>query len=173
MSEKKPKQKKPKKPKKLSVKEQCDEYLNGWKRAQADYKNLQQSTDEWKNEFVKFANEGLIHDLLPVLNNFKAAFTQVPENEKDSAWVVGFSYIKKQMEEMLRNNGVEEMKTVGEKFDTTMHEAVENRFEKDKDENIVLEEKMPGYKLKDKVIQAAKVVVNSKEKEKKGSEEEK
>ncbi|MBU1131630.1 nucleotide exchange factor GrpE [Patescibacteria group bacterium] len=142
------------------LKEKCDEYLNGWKRAQADYQNLLKESERKNMEFVKYANSELIIQLLPILDNFKAAFKQIPEAEKESAWVVGFSYIKKQLEDLLRENGVEEIKTIGAAFDYNEHEAVGHAEKEEMESGEIVEEKKAGYKLNGKVIQAAKVVVN-------------
>lgn len=141
----------------LNVK--CEEYLGGWRRAQADYQNLVKETEIRKIELIRYANEDLIREILPVLDNFKTAFRQIPEKEKDSAWVVGFSYIKKQLEDVLKNHNVEEIKTVGEQFDPVHHEAVEHVQRDGVKSGEVIEERKAGYKLNGKVIQVAKVVV--------------
>ena len=140
----------------------CEEYLNGWKRAQADYQNLVKDVAKDKMEFVKYANQALIMDLLPIMDNFKAAFNLIPEVEMKSAWVVGFSHIKKQMADFLAVNGVEEIKTVGEKLDVSVHEAVEYDEKSESPEGEIVVERQCGYKLNGKVIQAAKVVVSGK-----------
>ncbi|MBI5254200.1 nucleotide exchange factor GrpE [Candidatus Falkowbacteria bacterium] len=140
-------------------KKKCEEYLNGWKRAMADYQNLVKDVAKEKLEFVKFANQNLILELLPILDNFKLAFSNVPDVEKDGAWMVGFAHIKKQLEDFLKENGVEEIKTIDEKFDPMLHEAVGKAENSEKESGIIVEEKKPGYKLHGKVVQAAKVVV--------------
>jgi molecular chaperone GrpE len=116
-------------------------------------------TEIRKIELIRYANEDLIREILPVLDNFKTAFRQIPEKEKDSAWVVGFSYIKKQLEDVLKNHNVEEIKTVGEQFDPVHHEAVEHVQRDGVKSGEVIEERKAGYKLNGKVIQVAKVVV--------------
>ncbi|MFH0988026.1 MAG: nucleotide exchange factor GrpE [Parcubacteria group bacterium] len=141
----------------------CEEYLAGWKRALADYQNLVKATAKNQCEYVKFANCNLILELLPVLNNFKLALKQVPAQEKDSAWIKGLVHIKSQLEESLKSNGVEEIKTVGVPFDALEHEAVEKFNDEATPENVIVEEKCPGYKLNGKVVCAAKVVVNAKD----------
>lgn len=156
------------------LEQQSVEYLDGWKRAQADYQNLIKESEEKRKDYVKYANANLIVDLLPILDNFKAAFNQIPENENDSPWVVGFGYIKKQLEDFLQQNGVECIKTVGEQFDACLHEAVENSVEpihessSDSDANKagegeIIKEIRSGYTLNKKVVQVAKVVVNHSE----------
>ncbi len=140
------------------LEKRCEEYLNGWKRAMADYQNLVKDVAKEKMEFVKFANQNLILELLPILDNFKLAFSKVPDAEQGGAWTVGFAHIKKQLEDFLKENGVEEIKTVGEKFDPMLHEAVEKVENSEKESGLIVEEKKPGYKLHGKVVQAAKVV---------------
>ena len=152
--------KKIKKDSTTELKAKCEEYLAGWKRAQADYQNLVKETSQQKLDLIKSANESLVFELLPILDNFKAAFTQIPAEDNESSWVVGFSHIKKQLEELLVSHGLEQIKTVGEEFDPGLHEAVEKREEPDKQEDEILEERKTGYTLKGKVIQVAKVVVN-------------
>jgi molecular chaperone GrpE len=147
------------------LKQQAGEYLAGWQRAKADYENLRREFIQKQAEYVKFANENLIIELLPILDNFKTAFNNVPEEEKSNPWVTGLSHIKKQLEDLLVAHGVEEIKTVGEEFDPEVHEAVENDFEEDKEEDVILREVKPGYKLNGKVVQCAKVVVCRREEE--------
>jgi molecular chaperone GrpE len=141
--------------------EKAGEYLAGWKRAMADYENLKRDTSKEKAEFFVYAHSGLIIELLPIYDNFKAAFNTIPEEQTNNPWVVGFGHIKKQLADFLKDSGVEEIKTVGEKFDPTLHEALENIACEKKEDGIILKEIKSGYKLKDKVIQAAKVAVGT------------
>ncbi len=143
-----------------ALEEKNEEYLNGWKRAKADYLNFKKDSEKEKKNIIQFANAGLILELLPILNNFKTAFAHLPEDRKEDEWAAGIGHIKKQMVDFLGGMGVEEIKTVGEKFDPEFHEAVEKRKEEGKEEDIILEEKMPGYTLYGKTIMPAKVVVN-------------
>ncbi|MFH0815172.1 MAG: nucleotide exchange factor GrpE [Candidatus Falkowbacteria bacterium] len=142
-----------------SLRSRCEEYLNGWKRAMADYQNLVKDVAKEKLEFVKFANQNLILELLLILDNFKLAFGKISATEQNSAWMVGFAHIKKQLEDFLKENGVEEIKTVGEKFDPMFHEAIEKVEGSEKESGLIVEEKKPGYKLHGKVVQAAKVII--------------
>jgi len=137
-----------------------EEYLNGWKRAKADYINLKKEFEKEKEDVVKFANARLVLGLIPVFDNFKRAFVSVPEEKKDDEWLKGFENIKKQFEDFLKELGIEEIKTVGEKFDPEVHEAVSQGEDKDKDSETILEEASPGYQMHGRVIIPAKVVVN-------------
>ncbi|MFH1030711.1 MAG: nucleotide exchange factor GrpE [bacterium] len=100
------------------------EYLSGWQRAKADYLNLKKESEKKYQDLIKFANAGLIIEMLPVLDNFKLALNHIPEDQKNLDWVVGMTHIKNQLEEILKNLGIEEIKTVGEKFNPELHEAV-------------------------------------------------
>ena len=149
------------------AKEQAQEYLNCWKRATADYQNLKKETEKRQAEFVKFANAALIFELLPILNNFKAAFNCLSAEQKQTDWVKGIEHIKKQLEDLMKNLGIEEIKTVGEKFDPNLHEAIEkagepaNESGEETKDEIVVKEVQPGYQWHGKVIVPAKVIVSS------------
>lgn len=142
------------------LQQQCGEYLDGWKRAMADYQNLQKETALQKSEWIKSANAGMIISLLPILDNFKTAYRQIPEAEANSAWVIGFSHIKKQLEDLLSDYGVESIATVGQQFNLMEHDAIKTESDPEKEDQIILAENKSGYKLNGKVIQAAKVTVN-------------
>lgn len=123
------------------------EYLSGWQRAQADFVNYKRRQEEQMAEWSKMLGEGLIRDILPVLDSLEKA-----EDE-------GGVLVKKQLLKILEKHGLEQIKAVGEKFDTNYHEAVEE-IESEKDSGIVTEEAQKGYMLNGKVIRAAKVKVN-------------
>ncbi|MBT4277855.1 nucleotide exchange factor GrpE [Candidatus Falkowbacteria bacterium] len=144
------------------LKNQVKENLDGWMRSQADYENLKKEMIIQKEDWIKFANTNLIIEILPVLDNFKASTNHVPESEKTSPWVQGIMYIQKQLQDILNSQGVEEIKTVGEKFDPELHDAVEDKTIKKSKEHKkghIIKEVKPGYILHGKVISPARVVV--------------
>ena len=150
-----------------------DELEHKYKRALADYQNLLKRTAQEKVEFVKYANEDLIQAIIPVYDNLKLARTHVDLMRTNAdlmrtnaepggptrnqagfnGWAEGLEHVIRQFKDVLESMGVEEIKTVGEKFDHNTMEAVEGRGEK------VVKEVRSGYKLNGKVIVAAKVVV--------------
>lgn len=138
------------------------EYLSGWQRALADYDNFKKNSEKSREEMVKFASAGLILDLLPVLDNFKTAVKHIPEDQQNLDWVVGVRHIQKMLTDVLRNNGVEEIRTVGEKFNPELHEALEQKCDGGCKDHEILEEVQAGYLLNGKVLNPAKVVVNIK-----------
>ena len=157
MSEKKLKNKKPKVNKKC---ENCEEYKAGWQRAQADYKNLQKEIQDKKQEWLEYSKEQILEEFIPVYENFKKAYAHHPK-EGDKAWEAwsqGVGFIMKQFGDILKNQGVEEIKTVGEQFDHHLHEAVSE--EDGEEEGLILKEVESGYKMGEKVIRVAKVIVS-------------
>lgn len=146
------------------IKEQQEsDFENIHKRALADYQNLLKQTAKEKEEFARYANLNLIMEILPVIDNFKISVKHIPEDQKKGAWVQGIIYIKKQLLDILSANGIEEIKTVGEKFNPEIHEAVEDNKKEDKKnkdkKDIIIKEISSGYKMNGKVIRAAKVIV--------------
>lgn len=129
-----------------------------YKRALADYQNLQKQMSKERFEFVKYANEQLLCEILPVYDNLKMAILH--SDSENGNWVEGVKHVANQFKSILNGIGVEEIKTVGEKFDHNLMEAMENVPTEKKDEdNIVSKELRPGYKLHDKAFIPAKVAV--------------
>ena len=130
-----------------------------WKRALADYQNLQKETAKEKAEFVKFANSAILMEILPVYENLKTSLEHADENNHD-AWLKGIKHVIKQFENILKDNGVEIINPVDSEFNPTEHEAVEKMETDDKKLNNKIAKVVKiGYKLNERVVQAAKVVV--------------
>jgi len=139
-----------------------EEYLEGWKRCQADFENYKKRQETLQWELAKYSGLNLILQILPVLDNFHAATDHIPTNQKEDQWVVGIMYIQKQLEKILEDNGVKEIKTKeGDDFDPKIHEAVHNGDQKkDKEnKNKIAKVVLKGYKMEEKVIRAARVIV--------------
>lgn len=130
-----------------------DSFENKYKLALADYQNLLKKTAADKIEFTKYAVADLLEDIIPVYDHLKISLNGLPPEEENSAWVIGVKYVLKQFGDILSSKGVEEIKTVGERFDHHTMEALEGEGE------IVCKEVMPGYKLNGRLIRAAKVMV--------------
>lgn len=143
----------------------AEEYLNHWKRTQADFENYKKDQAKAMGQFRKFANLDIILQVLPVLDNFNASLEHVPEDKKDDAWVAGINHIKRQLEDVLKNNGVEEIKVrEGDKFNPEAHEAIKGNLTAEDEisntSNVIKKIVRKGYKIDGKVIRAAKVTVN-------------
>ncbi|MEK7097952.1 MAG: nucleotide exchange factor GrpE [Patescibacteria group bacterium] len=132
------------------------EYL--YKRALADYQNLSKQTAREKQEFAKYANEQLILEFIPVYDNLKTSLKHA--DEKANGWLEGVKYVTKQFGDVFKNFGVEEIKTEGEKFDHNTMESVDTEKTDDNDKDgMVAKEVSAGYRMGEKVIKAARVIV--------------
>lgn len=145
---------------KIQIKEfeqKVEQYLNGWKRAKADFINYKKEQEQIFEEFIKFSNQNLILQILPVLDNFNLALKHLPKEFENNEWAKGILYIKTQLEDILKNQGVEEIKTIGEKFNPEFHEVVSG----DEQGDVIVEEIQKGYMLHGKLVRAAKVKVGN------------
>lgn len=135
------------------------EYLDGWQRMRADFANIKRDEEARRGEMIKFASEGLVDDLLPVLDSFSMAFGNKEAWEKvDANWRKGVEYIYAQMYSVLESRGLTEIGKVGELVDPRTHVAVEEvPTILEKDINTVSEVIQKGYRLHNKVIRPAKV----------------
>lgn len=147
---------------------QCDEHLAGWKRAAADYANLQKDMARQRDEMGKYACSNLVSGLLPALDGFRDAAAHAPKPDASGAydqnavtkWMQGLEQVRKQLETTLKNAGVQPVDEANVPFDPTHHEAV--LMEKPVDpaqSGQVLKVLQSGYRMHDRVLRAAKVVV--------------
>ena len=127
-----------------------DKYL----RALADYQNLVKQTVKDREDFIKYALSDFLQDILPVYDHLKMSLNGLKDGDHKNPWVEGVKHVLKQFKELLKERGVEEIKTVGEKFDHNVMEALDGEGE------LVSKEVMPGYKLNGRLIRAAKVIVS-------------
>ncbi len=144
----------------------CKEYLKHLERLQADFDNYKKRQEKKQKEFIEFANERLISDLLTVLDNLERALEST-KNEKDTKSIKeGINNTLKEFRNILNKEGVRSMQSIGHRFDPYKHNAV-MKIETDKhSEDMVTEEFLKGYYIKSKVLRPAmvKVAVSTKEK---------
>ena len=143
------------------LKKKTEEYLNGWKRARADYINFKKDTQKRQQELIQFANAALLAELIPIFDHYKLAWQHVPKEEQEKEWVKGFLHIKKQFEDFLKNLGIEEIKTAGEKFNPEFHEAIAETDSKEFEAGIIVEEFQKGYALHGSVLRHARVKISA------------
>jgi molecular chaperone GrpE len=138
--------------------------LAGWQRAQADFINYKRRAEQEKEELGKFANTELILNLLPILDDWERALASIPDDPDNPSWVEGIRLIERKFRGILEAQGLSPIKALGEPFDPNLHEAA---MQGKGEEGIVVEELEKGYKLYDRVIRPAKVVVGNGEEEEK------
>ena len=133
-------------------------------RSLAELENVKRRKEQEKLDSIKYANEKLIMELLPVLDSFDLAMSQsnVTESDEVKAVLTGFEMIKKQIEQFLTKCGVERIVALDQPFDPNLHQGISQESHPDKDENTVIKEMQSGYKLNDRVIRPSMVVVSTK-----------
>lgn len=138
-----------------------EEYLEGWKRCQADFENYRKRQDESRKQLKEFILEDLALQIMPVVDNFEMSLSHIPESQSDGAWVQGILHIQRQLETILKDNGISEIETKeGDIFNPEIHEAVENHQKEEKEEQHKIKKIIiKGYRIGEKVIRATKVIV--------------
>ena len=143
--------------------EKAESYLASWQRAQADFANYKRRAEQERGDFNKFANASLILSLLPVLDDLRRALDSVPA-KRTQGWADGIRFIERKFRTTLEEQGLCQIKALGEPFDPQFHEAI--RQDKG-EEGIVIEELQKGYTLYDRFLRPAMVVVGNGEEEEK------
>jgi molecular chaperone GrpE len=130
--------------------------VNGqFKRALADYQNLEKRIAEGRSEMNSWAVNDLMRQIAQVMHYFDQAFKGVSEEEQQSSWFKGVKMANLQLAQVLQNAGLEEIETDGQ-FDPALHEAVDTR---DGEDGKILEVVEKGYKLNGKILKPARVIV--------------
>jgi molecular chaperone GrpE len=130
-------------------------------RAQADFDNFRRRSRQEKEEFAKYASAKLIEQLLPVVDNFERAIASSRGTKDFDSFFKGVEMISRQLEQVLEQEGLKAMETVGQPFNPEFHQAIMQVESADHEEGTVVEELVKGYVLKDKVLRPAMVKVSS------------
>ena len=137
--------------------EKYQDLMDKFMRLQADFANYKRRTEAQKTEFVELGVKKVVNDLLPVLDNFERALDSI--GEKDSTYD-GILMIKDQLTDVLKKEGIVEMKALGEEFDPTYHHAVLTEDSDEYDSGYVIEVLQKGYLINDKTLRPAMVKVS-------------
>lgn len=134
------------------------------KIAQAELVNYRRRKDEETNSMLKYANQDLIMELIPLVDNFERAIKLDDNDLTDevSKFLSGFKMMYASLTEILKKFGVEEINRVGEIFDPKQEQALLTDSVEELDDEVVIEVLLKGYKLKDRVIRPASVKINQK-----------
>ena len=175
--EKKPSKKEKKIAELQELLKKAEEEMANWKNkyymAYADTENLKKQYDKEHHQIVKYRSMGFIEKLLPILDGFHMALANEVTDPTLKNYLTGFQYIYKMMVDALESEGVTEISPkVGDKFDETIMDAVDTE-ESEGEENLVLRVYQKGYRLHDRMVRHARVVVSKHPtKEEKETEEE-
>ncbi len=150
----------------LKLKEEAalsGEYLDKMLRLQADFENMRKRLEKEKQDFVKFANEEIILELLNILDDLERVVDLAQEEHQDlPAFLKGVEMILAHLYEMLKENGIKPIEAEGKPFDPHYHEALIQVENKELAEHTIVEELQKGYLLNDRIIRTAKVKVSKK-----------
>ena len=149
----------------LELKEEAGKAKEYWDRLlrfQADFENTRKRLEKEKQDFVKFANEGIIVELLYILDDLERAIELAESKHQDlAAFLKGVEMILAHLYETLKEHGVKPIEAEGKLFDPHLHEALMQTENKDVPEYTVVEELQKGYLLNDRVIRTSKVKVST------------
>lgn len=129
-------------------------------RIAAEMVNTLRRKDEETNRLLKYSNESLITELLPVIDNFERALNVDAKTTDIESYQKGMTMIYNSLKNILEKFEVKEIEAIDKEFDPSYHQAVMQEEKEETKENIVIEVLQKGYTYKDKVIRPAMVKVS-------------
>jgi molecular chaperone GrpE len=135
------------------------EYLDGWQRARAEFANARKRLERERIESRRKATIDVAARLLPVLDDFQRAIENAPAAVADDSWFEGIALVHRKLVGILEEIGIEPIKALGEPFDPNVHEAVLQEESDAFESGTVCKELQTGYRMGERVIRPAMVVV--------------
>lgn len=143
-----------------ALKAECDQLKDRFLRVSSDFQNYRKRMEKEKADLHAYANERLICDLLPVLDNFeRAVLSGAERTEPAETFVKGIEMVFRQLKDVLEASGLQKIDALGKPFDPTMHHAVMQGEEEEAEPDTVVEVFQTGYSLNAKVIRPSMVKV--------------
>src|SRR5437899_7672829 len=130
-------------------------------RTQADFENYKKRASRERDEGIKYANRTLLERLIPIVDNFELGLSAAREDGERSPIYSGMSMVLKQLTDFLTENGLEPIDAVGKQFDPNLQEAIGHEPNDEVPEGRVIRQTRRGYRLKDRLLRPAAVVVSS------------
>jgi molecular chaperone GrpE len=128
-------------------------------RSQADFENYKKRAAREKEDAVKYANSALLERLVSILDNFELGLAAAKNQGEESPIYSGMVLVQKQLNDLLAENGLEPIEAEGKKFDPNLHEAIAHE-QSDLHEGTVIRQTRRGYRLRDRLLRPARVVVS-------------
>ena len=130
-----------------------NEYLYGWQRAKADFINARRDEEKRIENSAQYAKSKVLNEFLKLANSIDMAEKHISSEE--------FTQIYRQLSEILKQQGVQLIECIGEKFNPELHEALmQTEAENEDNDHIIVEELQKGYMMNDKVLRPSKVKVS-------------
>lgn len=108
----------------VSLRAQAAEYMDGWQRARAEFVNYRKRVEREREDIFQHATIAVLKKLLPVIDDFDRAMSNVPADLKDDTWVHGVQLVGQKCHALLDSHQLREVDPVGEAFDPNLHEAI-------------------------------------------------
>jgi molecular chaperone GrpE len=134
-----------------------DEAIDRWKRTAADFDNFRKRATREREEYVTLANERLVKELLPILDDLERALVAATEHQ-EAALEDGVRLVHRALESLLQRQGLEQIDAAG-MFDPHVHEALLSQPDDEKESGAILDVLQKGYRIGDKVLRPARVIV--------------
>jgi molecular chaperone GrpE len=140
----------------------ADENWERLLRTTADFDNYKKRATREKQDAIRFANEGLLEKLVPVLDSFDMALAAAESSQAEAAQSLktGITMVHQQFRTALASAGLEEIDATGKPFDPNLHEAVSQQEHADLPEGQVVQQLRRGYKLRERLLRPASVIVS-------------
>jgi molecular chaperone GrpE len=129
-------------------------------RSQADFENYKKRSAREKEEAIKYANSSLLERLVGIIDNFELGLAAAKEQGENSPIYSGMVLVQKQLNDLLAENGLQAIEAEGKKFDPNLHEAIAHEPSEFPEETVIRQTRR-GYRLKDRLLRPARVVVSS------------
>ena len=137
-----------------------DKFRDLYLRSQADLDNFRKRAAREREDATRYANTSLLERLLPVLDNFELGLDAARQTPGAETIIQGLGMVQKQLQDFLRESGVEPVEAVGAAFDPNLHEAIGQEASAEVAEGHVLRQLRRGYKLRDRLLRPATVIVS-------------
>ena len=144
----------------LQLKTERDKYKDIALRSVADLDNYRKRMAREKDEAIRFANASFLERLIPILDNFELGLQAAKAAGGQPAVVDGMSMVSRQLQDFLTSCGIETIDATGQPFNPNIHEAIAQEENAEVDEGRVIRQARKGYRLKDRLIRPANVVVS-------------
>lgn len=145
------------------LKSECEQYKDAYLRKAADFENYKRRMEAELSNYIKYASESLIKELIPVYDDMQRSIVSIEKGETKDFDTLrqGFTLIFEKFKKILANEGLTEIDVKGKEFDVNLCDALYQEAREDVPPNTVVEIVEKGYLLKDKVIKHAKVIVST------------
>jgi molecular chaperone GrpE len=143
-----------------AIREDFEKFKDLYLRSQADLDNYRKRAAREVEDARRYANFSLLERLLPVLDNFELGLDAAKNSPGAESILQGMGMVQRQLQDFLRESGVEPIEAVGQPFDPNLHEALGQEPSADVPEGTVTRQMRRGYKLKDRLLRASAVMVS-------------